>query len=174
MVSDEAVITGTYADLKLIKTRKTAQMIIELPIEHVPLLIERFGMPDYGAEIPVAVARLDESVTARGGTNTEEVTTTPDSPAASSNDPPKPKSYAQRAGILSNDPLFWKFIEETTDGVWRISSHEYPPANTTDWAADYIRRECEVESRRDIIDGTEAGRRFRDLVATFNGWKMVA
>jgi hypothetical protein len=87
-MTDPAVISGTFADLKIVKTRSVVQIVIEVPIEQGKQIVEAFGFPQPGAEIPVAVARLDEQ------------------PVKA----PKRYSRAQKAGILCNDPHFQKWI----------------------------------------------------------------
>ena len=93
-MTDPAVISGTFADLKIVKTRSVVQMVIEVPIEQGSQIIEAFGFPQPSAEIPVAVARLDKQ------------------PVKA----PKRYSRAQMAGILCNDPHFQKWI--ATKGGW--------------------------------------------------------
>lgn len=92
-MTDRAVIPGTFADLKIVKTRSVVQMVIEVPIEQGSQIIEAFGFPQPGAEIPVAVARLAEQTKVK---------------------PPKRYSRAQKAGILCNDPVFQKFLNSKT------------------------------------------------------------
>src|SRR6185312_4925497 len=65
-----AVIDGSYADFKLIKTRSVAQICVEIPIEEAERFIGMFGIPKPGIEIPVAVARLQ--VPAESGTPSAE------------------------------------------------------------------------------------------------------
>ena len=54
----KAAIQGNYSDLKTVKTRSVAQMIIEVPIEQGEEIVRIFGFPRPGQEIPVAIARL--------------------------------------------------------------------------------------------------------------------
>ena len=54
----DAVITGTYSDFKLIKTRQVAQMIIEVPLEKAEHVINIFGVPKPNEEKWVAVAHM--------------------------------------------------------------------------------------------------------------------
>jgi hypothetical protein len=94
-MTDLAAISGNYADFKLVKTRSVAQVIIELPIERAEAFLKAFGVPQPGAEKPVALALL----------NTEQ-------PKAE-----KPKqswssmSRAQQAGILAADKRFQQWLE---------------------------------------------------------------
>ncbi len=56
-----AIIVGTFSDFKLIKTRSTAQLVIEVPIERAFDAIAILGIPQPGKEIQVAVYRPDTS-----------------------------------------------------------------------------------------------------------------
>ena len=93
------VISGTYSDWKLIKTRGVVQIVIEVPLENWRQAVDLLGMPNPSEEVHVAVARLkmDSRV------DWEEYT--PFGPNWKDDVPeePKPKSYAKESGILSND-----------------------------------------------------------------------
>jgi hypothetical protein len=93
MTNDQPVIIrGDFVDLKFLKSRKVCQLVIEVPIEHGPLVVAAFGTPNPAITVPVALARLDP---------------------ASVVEKPKGGKLAQRAGILSSgDALFHKFCEE--------------------------------------------------------------
>lgn len=80
---------------------------------------------------------------------------------------PKPagKSYAQRAALLCQEGAFITFVRETQNGGVAVS--------TADKAVDWLRDECGVYSRKQIIEGTPAGRRFLDLVAEYEAWKRL-
>ena len=55
-----AVTQGTFADFKLIKSRSTAQLVIEIPIEAADAaLLALGGVPLPGKECWVAIARLN-------------------------------------------------------------------------------------------------------------------
>ncbi len=57
-MTDRAAIAGVFADMKSVKTRSVVQMIVEIPIEQAEAVVQMFGYPKPGAEVPVAVARL--------------------------------------------------------------------------------------------------------------------
>jgi len=98
-MTDAAVVTGTFSDLKLIKTRSVIQVVIECPIEGWQQLTRVLGFPIPGTEIPVAIARLNNSVEPKA----------------------KRGSLAAEAGILCNAPTFAKFLEENYK---HIDSHD--------------------------------------------------
>ena len=78
--------------------------------------------------------------------------------------PEKPHSLAQRAGILCNEPAFWRFLNE---------SHEDDRVKDNESAATCLRNICLVDSRKNLIEDTPAGDKFRDLAAEFDAWKRV-
>lgn len=127
----DAVITGTYSDFKLVKTRSVAQIVIEVPIEKAQEAIALFGVPQPGAEVPVAVARLNDTK--------EEQKSLP---------PPKKHwgemSRAQRAGILCADERFQEWL-----GVY-----------TGEGAANEVRRLCNVDSRATLDKDSAAAAQF--------------
>jgi hypothetical protein len=87
----KAVITGTFSEVKFIKTRSVMQLCVEIPIEQADMALHVLGgVPQPGNEVHVAVARL------------------------STHEEPKPKkgSLAQQAGILCDDPVFRTFLKE--------------------------------------------------------------
>lgn len=57
-MNSNAIIAGTFADLKTVKTRSVVQMIVEVPIERAEEVVMMFGFPQPGSEVTVAVARL--------------------------------------------------------------------------------------------------------------------
>lgn len=133
----DAVITGTYSDFKLVKTRSVAQIVIEVPIEKAQEAIALFGVPQPGAEVPVAVARL---------VNVQE------RPAL-----PKPKKHwdemprSQQAGILCADERFQK---------WAAS-------DDAEEAAKALRRQCGVSSRSELDTNPDAAGRFDMAVTQY-------
>lgn len=61
MSDQPAAIRATYSDLKFLKTRKVAQVVLELPIEQAGEFVSLFGAPDPSRETWVAVALLSET-----------------------------------------------------------------------------------------------------------------
>jgi hypothetical protein len=150
-----SAFSATYSDLKLIRTRKVLQLVFEIPLEQAEMALKILGgMPNPAAEIWCAVARLDmnEAVATEGRSA--------NAPAAALSLMPE-KILAQRAGMLCNSVLFWKFIEHISG---------YLPSNEED-AAGYVRKYCCVNSRSSIIAGTPAGDHFEELLNRYAGWK---
>jgi len=72
-------------------------------------------------------------------------------------------THARRAGILCNDPQFQKFaaISSGFPGLCFASSA----------AAEYLRGQCQITSRRDL-DTDDAGLdRFNQLRTEFDAWR---
>lgn len=72
----------------------------------------------------------------------------------------KPKSYATQAKMMALDFNFWDFGNQSFGKI--ISPED---------AEEYIESECGVKSCSELIEGTEAGRKFKQLQAKFMEWK---
>lgn len=94
-MTSNAIIAGTFADLKTVKTRSVVQMIVEVPIERGEEVVKMFGFPQPGSEVSVAVARL-----------AEQKTPEPAKPRQQWDNMPR----AQQAGILCGEDGFRQFI----------------------------------------------------------------
>ena len=133
------VLRCTYADLKTVKTRSTCQLILELPIEALTDVVGLLGAPVPGNEVWVAVARLRPEAVQE--------------PAAIEHKPPK--SLAQLAGIICNEPAFWTFAQ----------------VKSADEAADYVRIYCGVTSRSALDSNDDAASKFKTLKADYRIWR---
>lgn len=131
-----AAISGTFSDLKTVKSRSVVQIVIEVPIERAAAVVEAFGFPQPGAEIHVAVARL---VAAPATIEHEPAAEKPRRKFAE-----MPRS--QQAGIRCCEQAFWRFLNET---------YGRPAASSPESAAQVVRLLCNVESRANL-DGQGA------------------
>ena len=118
---DDAVITGTYADFKLIKTRQVAQVIIEVPQEQAKRVVDVFGLPQPNEEMWVAVAALKKERLAGNARASRAI---------------------QQAGILGKDTAF---------GVWLKNAKNFPEVDPhqPDTIEAAIRSVTGVKSRAD-------------------------
>lgn len=134
-------IKATFSDFKLIKTRKVAQIVLEVPIEAANAALQSLGgVPQFDAEQWVAVAPLD-----------------PDAAPEPAPEPPKREmTMPQWAGMMCNDERFQRFL-----GIPKC-------VGDADATASALRLECGVNSRADIKGGTPAGERFRMLMTDFD------
>ena len=90
-MSDARVITGTYSDFKIIKTRQVAQVVIEVPLERSKDVIDKFGLPMPNEELWLAVAAI----------KSERAT-----------DNARASKAIQQAGILCKDQTFGIFLQQ--------------------------------------------------------------
>jgi len=122
----QAVIRGTYADFKLVKTRSVVQMIIEIPIEEATKVTNNFGIPTPSEEKWVAVALLDNRKV--------EVNT-------------RASKAIQQAGILGSDIAF---------GTWLKTKVPEVNPNQTETIVNGIRAITGVKSRSEFTSNDTA------------------
>lgn len=169
-MTTQAAFLGSYADWKLIKTRGVIQIVVEVPLhDHDRAYQALGGMPDPQAEVWLGITRVKVP---EGDAPVPSTLAATLSPSASERgrglpSPDKPikpvsadKKLSQRAGIICNEPAFWKFATEK----------DYP-LNNADEAAEFVREWCQVESRKDIRLNTPAGELFMDLEGQYRLWR---
>lgn len=144
-----AAIRGTFSDFKIIRGRKCAQLVIEVPLEEADRALAALGgIPQAATERWVAVARLNES-------------------AVQIEEKPKRRfselSPAQQAGIKCQEPSFWRFLNGRDD-VDSISS--------ADSAAMWVRFECGVKSRADLNTDPASAERWLSLLREYETWML--
>jgi hypothetical protein len=170
---DKAVISGTYSDFKIIRSRKVAQIIIEVPIVGDQALITALGLPNPAEEVWVAVARLQATTLAKKPEP---------APAASPGSfeairekalkeigakPSRPFSslpYPQQAALRCQDVSFRNFLRHKgwLDGM-----------DGAEEAAQVVRNLCEVGSRSDIRPGTKAEKLWLRLNTEYTFWESA-
>jgi hypothetical protein len=140
-MSNAAVISASFSDFRLVKGRKVAQLILEVPIEQAQAALEALG----GVPMPhedrwCAVALL-----------------TPEKPAAVGNDKESGKrawgdmKLAQQAGILCADAEFIAWLS----------------CDTQEAAVNEVRRRCGVASRADLDRDPDAAEAWMRLVREY-------
>jgi hypothetical protein len=173
-MNSPAAFTASYSDWKLIRTRKVVQIVLEVPVEAAGQAYDVLGgMPNSGAEIWCAIARLQGRKESEAHQRaTDDSRSTPArhdrSPASVSPGPMRAKFsdklYAQQAGILCNDPKFIRFLCERFD---------YTKIEAGEPAAVVIRDYCDVQSRSEIRPGTDAGTRWELLLSAYRVWDLA-
>ena len=148
-----AAFQGDYCDLKFIKTRKVAQITIEIPIERAAEFVAAFGAPDSVNGVPVAVARMEKDTPARKET-------------------PARKSWlylepSQQAAMRCNEPDFLRWVRSLGYAPQHGESEQ-------SWIVDWVRDACEVKSRSELNLSRAAGERWRLLDADFYAWQRGA
>ena len=154
-MSSAAAIKATFSDFKLVRGRKVAQMIFELPLEQADAALSALGgLPRPDQETWVALARLDPKA----------IAAKPDEPVK------ERKRFAelplpQQAGIRCADEDFWAFISGKSDTFGNVMS--------SDDAARLVREWCGVQSRSELsMPGAAA--RWRKLEDDYQLWRMGA
>jgi hypothetical protein len=153
MSDQPAAIQATFADFRLIKGRKQAQLVLEIPIEEADnALAVLGGIPQPQSDCWVAVARLNGVAK------------------------PKPEPTEQRkwddlklsmqAGIRCNEPAFRTFLTETETSAFEARSVED--------AEQMVRERCEVDSRKELNLDPEAAERWRRLERSYQAWLKAA
>jgi hypothetical protein len=134
----ETIITGTYSDFKIIKTRKVAQMVIEFPIEQGEQFISKFGLPNTHEEKWVAVAWLRSQPVETNGRASKAI---------------------QQAGIMCKDIAFGTWLRDTR-------KFQINPANETE-VQEVLRAILGVTSRADMRTNDDALERWETLYDQF-------
>lgn len=160
----DAVFKATFADFRLIKGRKQAQFVFEVPIEGADLALDALGGLPRGDESRwVAVARLN----AAGSQPTKS-----DKPGDLGQAPPAAKgkrSFAsmaasQRSAILCGDPIFQEWIAIRNGIPWDITvDEEYRKED----AAKLLRSACDIHSRRELDRDDQALEKYTTLETSY-------
>jgi hypothetical protein len=176
-MTDKAVISGTYSDFKIIRSRKVAQLIIEVPIEQAQALITALGLPNPAEETWVAVARLKPQTPAKEETpptaSYERLRALPEDgsdfivekPTASVEPHRRFEElpYSQQAFLRCYDMGFRDFLRNEGHG----------PVPDAEAAAAVVRYLCGVKSRADIRPGTEAEKLWLRLNTKYMFWESA-
>jgi hypothetical protein len=73
-------------------------------------------------------------------------------------------SLPQRVAMVCNEPAFARFLEEQEDGTEGFITN-------SDQIAMRVREICHVNSRSEILPGTEAARKWDELHGKYLGWQ---
>ncbi len=152
---DAGAFKGVFSDFKLVKTRKVAQFVIEVPLENADAALAALGgLPT--DEQWVGVARLNTA------------------PVEIDDDEVKPKrdwgdvSLSQQAGMKCKDDEFIVWLANDRYGSLVCSGTELPSVVAT----DRVRQIC-GSRRRDFDTDTVAGNKWRKLYQEFTARHMT-
>jgi len=155
-----AAFKATFSDFRLVKGRKVAQIVVEVPIEeadHALLALGGIPRPDIARWVAVAQISpeaLDQATpqsVATGSTPAE-----PKQPVASVGDR-KEYTLANRIGMTCADPDFQKWLSARYNGT----------EVNKDTVGPLVRAICGVETRADIKPGTEAATKWHALMVDY-------
>ena len=142
---------ATFCDVKLLKGRKQAQLVFEVPIEEVDAALAVLGgMPQPMKEAWVGIARLDPESTP------EKAPIKPEKPVPAKGEkaPFDSLPYPQQAGILCADTTFQHFIG----------------AISQDEAVQGLYKALGIKSRSEIAPMSAAEREWTKLVGVYRSW----
>ncbi|MEK9768069.1 MAG: hypothetical protein VW683_04015 [Betaproteobacteria bacterium] len=138
------IMDGTYEDFKIIKTRKVAQVIIEIPIERAESWVQMFGLPSSEQSKWVAIARLrDEAVSPP---NQEVV------------------KAIQSAGILCKSENFGEFLQ--------VKGLEEVNPSDSESIANGLRAILGINSRTDFHNDEQALMSWNRLKGEYESWTL--
>lgn len=133
-----AAFQGTFADFRMVRGRKVAQIIVEVPLEQAGAALEAMGglpMPEESRWVAVARMSLptENTATAVGQVASGGAT---EIPRAKSEKTPAQKA-AIRAVLLCKEPAFQKWIgaKDAEHAAWKVRG-EIEAASRRDIAAD--------------------------------------
>lgn len=156
-----SILTAISRGCKGTMTDGTVRYVIEFEPRFAIAAAELFAMP--GTEMGV-VALKD------GDRNIDEIPMVATKDVAQDHTEevldmvPKGRELAKWAGILSNDPEFWKWAN------WQIIGINEQIIGESE-AAEFIRQSCAVTSRAQLDNDKDAAKKFRAIMNEFDSWK---
>lgn len=190
-MTDAAAFEATFTDWRLIKGRKVVQVVLEVPLELADRAYQALGgMPDPAGSVWVAVARLNTErqvmpdtgkqllpnnelpapTEARPARAYSERQVMPDTsgttlhnelPASVPERPARAYSLPQRVGMTCTDPMYWRYLKQ---GGYIVEMSEENAAKAVRWI-------CCVDSRSEIIPGSEAATAWDSHYSKFVAWR---
>lgn len=146
-----AAIQATFSDVKLIRSRKVCQLVLEIPLEQADAALSTLGgIPQPHSERWVAIARM----------NGHAPEPKPDKEKQQWHD----LKHAMQAGIRCSEPAFWAFVREE----YKFS------VDNEDGAAKFVRSYCGVKSRSEINLDPLAAQAWQRLESKYQAWLKVA
>lgn len=160
-----AAFSGDYCDLKFVKTRKVAQITIEIPIEQAAAFVASFGAPDPSQGVPVALARLkpgNSGVEAPSGLGGVVEGSNP-SPDAKSRKAWADLPCSQQAAIRCGEVPFQKFMSEYNVGQ----------VHNAETCAQAVRCVTGCDSRSELNEYGPKQDIWREIEAEYQTWLRV-
>lgn len=141
-MTQPAAFRATYSDLRFVKTRKVAQIVLEMPLENADAFLAAFGTPNPAEEKWCAIARLTDKQPKEAAPETDHHGWHDLKPSA-------------QAAIRCHDPLFQQFF--LTEGQ--------PDT------ANKLRNKLQIKSRSELDSDDEARAKWEKVDNAFIEWK---
>ena len=145
--SHSSAFAGAYSDLKFVKSRQVAQVVIEIPIEDANRFLEAFGAPNPAREQWMAIAPLIGRPRER-----EEDVATKEPQARRQWSDMRPSA---RAALMCKETAFWAFL--------KVKNEQEATAK--------LKRHCAIESRRELDADETKLMMFNTIESKFNEWR---
>ena len=160
-----AAIQATFADFKIIRGRKIAQIICEIPLEQADVALSVLGgIPNPATEAWIAICRLDLSKAKEPGPDTRGVMNVGLEHHEEAQKPKRKMAelpLSQQAAILCARESFQRFLRE---------ENGYASCVDAETSAEAMREICGVGSRSEFDRDREARNEFLALDERFNDW----
>lgn len=154
----ESVIEGSLVKAVNVETERSIRLYIDIPIEAGDWFITRFTWPSKTAPVPVAIAPLNPEHAKLKKAFKDSVELEK-----------KGGRLARQAGMLCNEPSFWRFL---TNGS--VFSDENANAITNaDDAKRFVYDLCGVETRKELDHNDSAASNWRGLESEYQAWMQV-
>lgn len=164
-MSAPAAIQAQLVDVRNVSSHKCVRLEIHVPAEQAGDVMAAFGWPTMADPVPVALARLIETITPEN--RHEDL---PKGERRSFSDLP----LARQAALRCQEPDFARFLQER-QGPTGVCY--YDGGDPNDWVASHVRYLCGVKSRADIGKGpndrsaNDSGFKWRALDAEYYAWQ---
>lgn len=146
----DAAILATFSDFALVRSRKVARLIFEVPIEQAKTALDTLGMPDPAGETWCGIARTNLKTGPTPSLTTGPAKEGGGGQGSATSTPPPSKPNSSKAALMARNQHFQKYVA----------------ASSVDEAEAAIKAYCGVGRKRDLNDGTPA-RKFTTLRENF-------
>lgn len=163
-MSEHAAIAATFADFRLIKTRKVAQLVMEVPIEKADEALSVLGgLPRSDNERWCGIARLDLA----GAQASMGAAVGPDTGAG------RDASHGEQYQSRDTARLRFSEMPRSQQAGIRIGDKNFQAWCEVDNADDadaHVKGFCAINSKRELDTNVPAGKRWDDMDARYRQW----
>lgn len=138
------IMQGTYSDFRIVKGRKVAQIIVEIPLEAANDFVAMFGVPRPDQEVWVAIAEINRQAVAAKSEATKAI---------------------QIAGMMCKSPEFGAWLRD------HRGMAEVDPENHES-IADALRALLGIQSRTEFHNSPELVVAFNRLKGEYDTWSI--
>lgn len=171
-----AAIQATFADFKIIRGRKIAQIICEIPLEQADAALSVLGgIPNPATEAWVAIARLDLSKAKDAGPDTRGLMNVGLEHHEEAQKPKRKFSelpLITQSVLLSEREAFWTFLKTTKSNCWLFNQNDKDGIGRTniETAKMCLYDLCKMNSRSKLGVDPVASTKFIEIRNEFQDW----